>query len=902
MSDSARTDTTWVDDAIERFASTSGAMVTREPGSPWIAVDHDDVPLPDQGWKLHVSASTRNGKTIIDAVLPVLGEHRCSFKVARDPTTLTRLNQGMLGPTQVGKFLTVYPIDDDQAVAIATRLAEATRGCSGPRVPSDRRLRPDAPVYYRFGAFRARWRENLLGDVEDVLQRPDGSFEADRRRRIALHPDWVTDPFEANDIRVPGPPTKLTVGDRYMLAKSLSPATIVTVYLSVDTRTGRRAVLKRVPLETGTAVTPEQVVAKLRRECALMTTLAPLELFPSAVEMFVEGEHAFLAMEHIDGEPFDDWIDAQFGRHGRCDPAALTAVLASLAAAIVALHAESYVYADLKSEHVVVDDQFGVRLLDAETLLHADEDCTDPMRTPGYASPQQWAWQRPVPADDVHAFGAVVFEALTGTRAWDAPNPHDLLERPLSAMAPDAPPHLVVVAERCLAAARADRPTSTELAALLADVAARPAPVGGPANAAVPVEWTSVVQRVLDDAQRHEHQVWWTFPDDVGPVSYHLGNGVAGVAYGLCELGSLAPSLEVEETVIGVAHWLSARRPLRHEPLGGLYVGEAGVGVALIAIGNHTGRDDLVRQGIEHIRSTAAHPLRSPDLFNGLAGRLRAHLIAWRASSDAIDLGDAIVCARRLIDERESDHEGSTSWRYPDGHRPLSGRCHHGYAHGAAGIADALLDLAAVLAQRCDHRDLLADLRHTIDEVVHGLIAAAIHGPGDGGVHWSSYDGDDLTDSFWCHGTTGVTRFLVRCHLAGMADLETLLARACTTIAAQTHLGASQCHGLAGSVEVLIDAHRALGDAGLLEDAMRLASLLGVFARPTRAGTSDDDPWTPALMTGTIGIARAMARADRPGRLATLLSPCDDLLPGALRAPGSRDPQVRARSATDRTI
>jgi hypothetical protein len=56
------------------------------------------------------------------------------------------------GASQIGKFVTVYPNDDIQAVRLALALDAATRGLSGPAVPSDRPLRP-AGIVCTAGSF-----------------------------------------------------------------------------------------------------------------------------------------------------------------------------------------------------------------------------------------------------------------------------------------------------------------------------------------------------------------------------------------------------------------------------------------------------------------------------------------------------------------------------------------------------------------------------------------------------------------------------------------------------------------------------------------------------------------------------------------------------------------------------
>jgi hypothetical protein len=60
-------------------------------------------------------------------VLPILLAEPVVFKVAASADVLGTLNSGER-LSQVGKFITVYPRDNGQAVRLAVALDEATRG------------------------------------------------------------------------------------------------------------------------------------------------------------------------------------------------------------------------------------------------------------------------------------------------------------------------------------------------------------------------------------------------------------------------------------------------------------------------------------------------------------------------------------------------------------------------------------------------------------------------------------------------------------------------------------------------------------------------------------------------------------------------------------------------------
>src|SRR5215212_4373960 len=53
-----------------------------DPTETWIRLCHERSQLPEQGWKLHVSASLWSAETVLRRALPVLLEEVVSLKVA----------------------------------------------------------------------------------------------------------------------------------------------------------------------------------------------------------------------------------------------------------------------------------------------------------------------------------------------------------------------------------------------------------------------------------------------------------------------------------------------------------------------------------------------------------------------------------------------------------------------------------------------------------------------------------------------------------------------------------------------------------------------------------------------------------------------------------------------------
>jgi eukaryotic-like serine/threonine-protein kinase len=189
---------------------------------------------------------------------------------------------------------------------------------------------------------------------------------------------------------------------------------------------------------------------------------------PHVCRLFDYGEaggRPYIVLELLLGGSLDDWL-----REGRPLADFETArIAAELASALGYAHAEGVLHRDVKPTNVLFDSErtvkiadFGIaRVIDAPTLTEAGT----LLGTATYISPEQSRGEPVTPATDVYAFGAVLYQMLTGRPPFEGT---DWLEvaamhathepPPISSLRHDAPPDLVNVAERALAKQARDRP------------------------------------------------------------------------------------------------------------------------------------------------------------------------------------------------------------------------------------------------------------------------------------------------------------------------------------------------------------------------------------------------------------------------------------------------------------
>jgi serine/threonine-protein kinase len=180
----------------------------------------------------------------------------------------------------------------------------------------------------------------------------------------------------------------------------------------------------------------------------------------------------FIVMELFSGKSLRDVLQARARLPGR---EALEHLIQA-ADGVAAAHAMGIVHRDIKPENLVVDDAGRIKVVDfGLAWLLGDAHLTSEsgaMMTPRYSSPEQIAGEEVGRPSDVFSLGCVLYEALTGRRAFDGSTISEILHRILTETPPDLDIELPEPAEglrallrRCLARRPADRPADASVLA-----------------------------------------------------------------------------------------------------------------------------------------------------------------------------------------------------------------------------------------------------------------------------------------------------------------------------------------------------------------------------------------------------------------------------------------------------
>lgn len=798
----------------------------------------------DAGTKLHVSASVKCAADVLAGTVPILRAHNVGFKHCRNLRILSHLSTGQGGRTQVGKFITVYPPTEPMAAEIAAELHAATIDYRGPAVPNEEAFTDGSLVYSRFGAFTQRW-----------LQLPSG--------RIV--PAVMTGGELTADLRSPSAATSSTssvqkvLRGRYVRMSRLSESPKGRTHLGIveEADDVSFVIIKEAFAHTMEDLVGLDATLRLRNEATLLSDIAATGIAPRFVDFWDDRASSFLVYEPIEGPSFAAMIRSLAAQGLRPPLDLLAEWLSSLCDTLHQLHTAGYVSCDVKPENIIMTTD-GFRLIDLELAGPPTSEPTGGMGTPGYCSPEQAdATAGRSFQDDVFGIGATMLAAATSA---DASN-YTSAEQVAALEHMRAPENKIfAIAARCLHPDRALRYQSVdEIVSALSSHA--PDPPDHPADFQPLAVATEIADRIVGQARvRAGAQVFWVSDHHTlnRQPSRDMYAGSSGIALFLCALGGLQGNDEYISLAERCGAWLWDKGPAvpRKEPMPGLYFGEAGPATLYLALFRATQDELWLRRCNAVADRIEAMTIRSPDLMTGLAGVGLFHLMRWHVDGLDRTMASAARCADALIAMREP---GRPIWTMPDDFDLLSGAEYLGFAHGTAGIGFFLAEHAAATGDD-GSREACQDVADRLIELARPTLAGA-------GLDWPmTEDAQKTAGPNWCHGSAGFARFLAAAHKAtgDRSHREAAMAAAHMTAVSGSWIGTTQCHGLAGNLDVLVDIAQKLDEPAFLDDALRLGENLYTYRMVDGWPSDERSKQCPDFMIGEAGVGAAYLRLAIP--------------------------------------
>jgi serine/threonine-protein kinase len=263
---------------------------------------------------------------------------------------------------------------------------------------------------------------------------------------------------------------------QYTFLEKLGAGGMGDIYRAQDTRLNRFVAVK--VLTGSTSGDPER-----RRRIIQEAQSASALNHPNIItihDILTEGDAQYMVMEHVQGKTLADLIP----KGGLRVPQVLKLAM-QMTDALQTAHAAGIIHRDLKPGNIMVTDTGLVKVLDFGLAKLSDptpvtrNNSDDATRTMGpapltvegsiigtvsYMSPEQAQGKKVDTRSDIFSLGVVLYEMITGSRAFHADTTVGTLSailrddvRPIAEIAPDVPPKLEQVVTRSLMKVPDDR-------------------------------------------------------------------------------------------------------------------------------------------------------------------------------------------------------------------------------------------------------------------------------------------------------------------------------------------------------------------------------------------------------------------------------------------------------------
>ncbi len=368
---------------------------------------------PLQGWKLHISATILEACDVFEKVAAFLNSENGHFKAPKSLDELSKINCGLeYGYRQVGKFITVYPASEKQAVKFARRIHELTREFITIAVPFDEQYLPDSSVFYRYGAFTIFEMKDETGKVIPAVRDPSGQLVADDRLQAV--PEWITDPF-AKPERLPLKPAAATpLKTEYKVFRAITQRGKGGTYQALDLSTDppRFCIIKEGRRHGEVNWNRQDGYGLVKYECDVLKTLRLKNRdVPQVFSSFETGGNFYLTMEWVAGVSLQKLIKP---RRRRFSVKKVVWLAIEIAKVIEKIHRAGWIWNDCKPANLIVTPKKTLRPLDFENAYPIGQTEKFDWKTQGFSKPAHGSTKSGGKYDDFYAFGAVIYFLLTG--------------------------------------------------------------------------------------------------------------------------------------------------------------------------------------------------------------------------------------------------------------------------------------------------------------------------------------------------------------------------------------------------------------------------------------------------------------------------------------------------------
>ncbi|MFI3547341.1 class III lanthionine synthetase LanKC [Mammaliicoccus sciuri] len=356
----------------------------------WVHLINNQKILPEQGWKIHISTTLEEAQNTLDIVSSILFKRNIHFKFVKSVWELTVKNSKYGDRGSSGKFIAIYPQNEQEFLELLPILDKALKGLpKGPYILNDKRWY-ESNVFFRYGAFAEMYYYES-GHKVLAIKNPDGDLVEDLRVPYYTVPDFIKEPdlIKKMDAKVDSELIDESPLDNYEIHEAIHYSNGGGVYLANKKGSEEKVIIKEGRPNSGLDAQGNDAFSRVKNEASILNKLKSTSFPVHIKEHFQAWEHTFIVEEYIEGNSLTTWLATEYPFYSQKNKNIYIKnsifILEQLIKALDELHNNNIGLGDLQPSNIIINEKLQVRLIDFETASNKNNTTHSGLMTPGFS-------------------------------------------------------------------------------------------------------------------------------------------------------------------------------------------------------------------------------------------------------------------------------------------------------------------------------------------------------------------------------------------------------------------------------------------------------------------------------------------------------------------------------------
>lgn len=246
--------------------------------------------IPYQGWKIHISATLDNYQKILDSVTTICLTNDTPFKFINSTEKLFFIFSKKTSQTEIGKFITIYPENDQTFLYLLDVLYQEIKYESGIQILTDQNYKQSEVIFYRYGLMNA----SVKNGQRPCLFDNNGVEYPDLPGAYYSCPKFVTEYFPEKTN------TSTILKERYDMKSILYQTGAGNIYIAIDITNSKKVIIKEARKYVY-ATRDITSIELLKNETKIIKKLSG-SVTPNYIDDFYLEGNYYLVEEFIEGK------------------------------------------------------------------------------------------------------------------------------------------------------------------------------------------------------------------------------------------------------------------------------------------------------------------------------------------------------------------------------------------------------------------------------------------------------------------------------------------------------------------------------------------------------------------------------------------------------------------------